>query len=379
MRSSTHPRPEVALLLPSLAGGGAERTAVQLVNALAERGISTQLVLGRAEGPFLADISDEVEVVDLQTRRFRYALVPLIQYIRRTRPQCVLSFLTQANILLLVATRLLRRPPRTVVSERQTLSASIQAGDVGWARFLPPLMRRLYPHADGIIAVSRGVAADLTAVLALEHDMVTVINNPVPIESIQSQAAKPVEHEWFGDGEPPVVVGIGRLVPGKDFPTMIRAMAIVNKTMSARLLIIGQGPERDALKRLARLKGIGDCIDYLGFVHNPYPYIRQAAVVASTSRAEGFPNVLAEALALGRAIVATDCASGPAEILKAGEYGRLVPVGDHEAVAKALCDTLSVPPEEDRLIEWAKQWESGRIVDQYVNVLRCGDKDRRDQ
>ena len=210
-------------------------------------------------------------------------------------------------------------------------------------RVIPFFARHFLPWADAVVAVSKGVADDLAGLTGIPRENIHVIYNPVLSEELFTKARAEISHPWFAPGSPPVVLSVGQLTPVKAFHTLLRAFSRLAQQTPARLLILGEGPERGALESLVRSLGIGDKVAMPGFEPNPYPYMARAKVFALASEFEGFGVVLAEALALGATVVATDCPSGPREILDDGRRGSLVPVGDVEALASALAAALDSP------------------------------------
>jgi glycosyltransferase involved in cell wall biosynthesis len=200
---------------------------------------------------------------------------------------------------------------------------------------MPALARRFFPSADYIVGVSAGVADDLREQIGLPSERVRVVFNPIITPDIAVEAAEPVGHPWFSDGGP-VLVAAGRLRPQKDFPTLLRAVALVRDRRPVRLVLLGEGPDRAELEALVDRLGLGGIVDLPGNTDNPYAYFAKCTAYVLSSRWEGLPTVLIEALACGSPIVSTDCPSGPREILDGGSYGVLVPVGDVEALAAAI-------------------------------------------
>ena len=351
--------------------GGTERVAVTIANAAALRGCDVHLVCGRAEGPYLDQVLASVTVVDLGVRRFRWALLPLVRYLRRQSPRVTMAMLTQANLLTLVASLLSRYPGRLVVNERSTLSAAETDPVAAWQRVAPGLARRWYGRADAIVAVSLGVADDLVRRLGLPPQSVTVIPNPVDLEALRSQASQPCDHPWLAGGGPPLVLYVGRLSPEKDLATLLHAFSVVRRRIPARLLLLGEGPERHELQRLTDSLDLRAFVDAPGFVQNPYAYMARASLLVLSSRYEGWPNVLVEAMAVGCPVVATDCPSGPREILDGGSRGSLVPVGDVQALADALTMTLAGDLTWDGLTAHVETWSTDRVLARYLEVLGC--------
>jgi len=369
----------IAILSLNLNGYGTERTMFNLALGFAERGIAVDIVLVNAEGPLLAQIPAGIRVIPLKRQRVLARLplvrnVPaLVQYLRHERPAALLSAFEQTNIVALWARRIARVPTRVVISAHFPFSRHflMNSPHLKERLLLRHLVRRFYPWADAIVAVSQGAANDLATVTGLPVKRIQVVYNPVPLD-LNAKAAQPLDHPWFAPGEPPVILAVGRLTRQKDFPTLIRAFSLVRQRHAARLLILGNGEEQAALEMLARELGLADEVSLGGFTEHPYPYMARATVFALSSAWEALPVVLLEALTLGTPIVATDCDSGPYEILEGGRWGTLVPVADPGALAEAIGAVLgrarpTAPPEE----AWGR-FHLERIVDQYLGIL-CGD------
>jgi glycosyltransferase involved in cell wall biosynthesis len=363
----------LAIFLPGLYEGGAERTLLKLAIGIAERGHPVDLILIHKVGPYLKDVPDSIRLVVLNSARDIFSLVPLIRYLRQEKPGVLLSGL-YTNIIALWAKRLARVPTWVVVSERNTLSQSVKHYSADMRlRLMPQLIRWFYPWANRVVAVSKGVANDLSKVTGIPVERIDVIYNPVVTPGLLTEASATLEHPWFQPGMPPVVLAAGRLTGQKDFPTLIRAFAQVRQDRAVRLIILGEGEERSNLENLSHDLGLETEVSLPGFLLNPYPYMRRASVFALSSRWEGLPGALIEAMYCGIPLVSTDCPHGPREILGGGKYGRLVPVGDANAMAQAIQDALDYKiPAAPR--EGWQRFELDFIVDQYAKVLfREGD------
>jgi glycosyltransferase involved in cell wall biosynthesis len=358
----------IALFLPSLRGGGAERVFLDLAHGLIVRGYEVDLVLVKAEGPYLREAPPAVHIVDLGARRTFTSLLSLAHYLRQKRPAALLSTLEHANVVALMANILAGAPGRVVVREANTTSQEMRRSQAWNTRVLAWLMAYCYPKAHKVIAVSEGVAADLETTFKLPRERIQVILNPVITPRMLERAREPLSHPWFASGQPPVILGIGRLAAQKDFSTLLRAFAEVRRQKPARLMILGEGEGREALEALSEELGVSQDVSLPGFVENPFAYIARAAVFALSSAWEGLPNVLIQALALGAPVVSTDCPSGPAEILAGGKYGALVPVGDVSAMSKALLHALEAPhkPVDPN---WLEQFEVETVTEQYLQAL----------
>jgi glycosyltransferase involved in cell wall biosynthesis len=233
---------------------------------------------------------------------------------------------------------------------------------------MPRLIRRFYPWADGVVSVAQGTADDLVRTAGLRPAHIEVVHNPIVTPELRAMADEPLDHPWFEPGQPPVLLAVGRFTPQKDFGTLIRASSRALEAGGARLLILGDGPERTHLEALVSTLGLEGSVGLPGWVGNPYPYMVRAAAFVLSSRWEGLPSVLIEALFCGAPVVATDCLSGPSEILEDGRYGLLVPVGDEDALAKgiaaALAGDVPPPPRES----W-QPYELETVVQRYLDVL----------
>ncbi len=357
----------LAFFLPGLYEGGAERIILNLIQAVAERGYPVDLVLVRAEGPYMDQIPESVRLIDLGAARVLTSIPALVDYLDRERPIALLSALF-ANVVALISRRLSGFPGRLLISEHNTLSSVTRnQADVRW-QIYPRLAGWLYPWADEIIAVSNSVADDLANTAAIPRNRIKVIVNPVITPDLRRKSEESLAHPWFGIGEPPVILSVGRLTAQKAFDVLIQAFSRVRKKCPVRLLILGEGQERPRLEALVRQLGLERDVYFAGFVQNPYSYMAQAALFVLSSRWEGLPTALIEALYLGIPLVATDCPGGSREILKDGAYGRLVPVDCPQALADAmeasLGQPLPCPPRES----WTP-YGLDSVVDRYLWLL----------
>ena len=369
--SQTKRPPKIALFLPNLVGGGAERVMLTLAGRLAaseselcRRGYAVDLVLASASGPYLSQIPAGVRLVDLGASRTLLSLPALARYLRRERPAVLLSALDHANIVALWAKRIARVPTQIVITIHNTVSQEMRSAKTLRHRLTLPLARVFFSWAEGIVAVSHGAADDLSRTLGLPRERIQVIYNPVVSEALLEKSRQPLAHPWFAPGAPPVVLSVGRLNAQKDFPTLLRAFAQVRRGQNVRLLILGEGEERGRLEALARELDLGDDVSFPGFVDNPFAYMRRASLYVLSSRFEGLPTVLVEALACGCPVVSTDCPSGPSEILDGGRYGPLVPVGDAPALACAVSSALAAERAEPPHESW-KPFVVSQAVQQY--------------
>jgi len=340
---------------------------LNLCEGLAARGCRVDLLQVKAHSKHLEQLPSMVHIRKLKAEHTLSSLPALVRYLKTERPDALLAAKDRANQVAVLARKTSGVPTRVVVRMGTTVSAAL-AGRNRWRKlfwYLP--MRLIYRNADAVVAVSQGVARDMARITGLPASDIRIIANPVITPRIYRLAREPVPLPWPIKGGEPVIVGIGRLTRQKDFPTLIRAFAAVRKKLPCRLIILGEGKDRDNLEHLAKRLSLSEQIDMPGFVENPYAYLKRAALFVLSSAWEGSPNALTEALALGVPVVATDCPSGPREILKDGAIGRLVPVGDPNALAAAMLATLSAPPDETLLksavSEYTVEFSSQRYLD----------------
>jgi glycosyltransferase involved in cell wall biosynthesis len=336
------------------------------------------------------------------------ALPSLTRYLQQSRPKSLFAATFGVNLLAYLACRRAGVATRLVASERAALSAPGGQGGVGdhrsriagreddprlarprrrlgshRRRAIVPLMRRVYLSVDALVANSKGIRSDLASIVGIPESRVTVIYNPTITPDFAARAQAPVDHPWFAAGEPPVILAVGRPGRQKDFPTLVRAFARVRGQRAARLMIIGEVTRADhyrgdttkkleratALTRLAEALGVADDVSLVGYQSNPPAFMSRAGVFVLSSRFEGFPNVLLEAIAAGCPVVSTDCPSGPSEILDNGLYGALVPVGDADAMAQAIVATLDAPRNSERLKQRAALFSYDEAIAAYRDVL----------
>jgi glycosyltransferase involved in cell wall biosynthesis len=359
----------LAFFLPSLDGGGAERIMLNLAKESAALGHSIDIVLARAEGAYLSCVPANVRVVDLGASRPLTAIPTLVRYLSLERPRALLATVTNANMAAIWASKLASGPTRCVVREASTLSVELEHSSALNRFLVPRLIRHSFVHAHAVVAPSHGVADDLARIARLPRQPIRVIYNPVVSETLLAKSREPSAHRWLHQGDIPVIVGMGRLTRQKDFATLIRAFALAQERMPSRLVILGEGEDRATLKGLCRSLGVAENVDLPGFVANPYAVLSRAALFVLSSRWEGLPGVLIEALACGARVVATDCPSGPREILDNGRYGQLCPVGDVPAMAAAMVHVLTGGYVASDPAGWIGQFDLKANTAQYLDLL----------
>jgi glycosyltransferase involved in cell wall biosynthesis len=336
-------RGRIALFLPTLSGGGAERVMLTLAKGLSELGYDVDMVVVTAAGPFVPEVPSGVRLIELRTKRVLYSVFRLATYLKAERPAALLATINTANAVAVMARWISGQSTRVVIRQACHLTRGLESITGSLAILERALVRWCYPRADAVVAVSQGVADDLSNRPYMRGATITVLPNPIITDELQRLITAPLDDDWFAAGAPPVIVGVGRLTREKRFDLLIGAFAAVRERMDARLLILGEGEEREPLEALVRALGLGSAVRLPGFVRNPFPAMSRARVFVLSSAFEGSPGALIQALACGTPVVATDCDSGPREILQGGRFGRLIPVDDAGAMAEAICATLSTP------------------------------------
>jgi glycosyltransferase involved in cell wall biosynthesis len=367
MRRRAHEGTSVALLLPDFSGGGAERVTLSIAAGLLERGLEVRLIVGNSRGPLASDVPPGLPVTDLRASRMLIAGLKLYLHLARNRPSVVIGALTHSNVIVALASKLRLRPIPCVVVEHNTLTLKTSASPGRRDRLLPRLCRLVYPLTDRVAAVSPGVASDLASVLGRSASTIRVLYNPIYYAEIVSRATEPTRLDWpvVRDPDPVQVLAVGRLTAQKDFATLLVAMTMLPERFS--LLILGEGEERVVLTDLTRSLGVEARVRLGGFVDNPYPYMDQADVFVMSSRWEGLPTVLLEALAFRAGIVSTDCPSGPRDILEDGALGQLVAVGDAAALGAAIL--LASAPAPGPGGDSVRRYDSEAAIDSYVELV----------
>jgi|GEM_PF-159340 len=356
----------IAFYMHDLSGGGVERMRLSLIAELRSRGLQVCLIVGRAEGALAALLPDDLEVVSLDCQGMLGAIRPLARVLARLRPQILFASLDHNNVTALLAGLWARTGTPIVICQHNALSAEL---DMGWKyRAIPWLYWALQWRAQGIIAVSQGVADDLATTAGIPRARITPIYNPVIDDGFAERAAGPAPHLWLKDGGAPVCIFAGRLTPQKNPSLALHALALLD--FPVRLLVLGEGPSLVELQTQVQALGLTESVAYAGFQTNPLPWIARAACLLSTSRYEGLGNVLIEALALGVPVISTDCPHGPSEILLGGQIGALVPVGEADKLAQAITATLLNPPAPETLKSRAAAFSAAACADAHLGLLK---------
>lgn len=359
----------ISILLPSLGGGGAEKVMVALANNFVEKKYDVDILLVSNEGVYFDLLSTDVRVIDLNASRSLFAIPKLIRYIKKYKPNVLLSILTHTNIVALICKIIFQNKIKVIISERSILSKQIMISNSFLFKNIKFFLHFLYPLADSIIAISNGVAEDLIKTLKINKEKVKIIYNPLTY-NYDIDSNKVVDKNFFPfNNNNSIIISVGRLAKVKNHELLIMAFSLLRKRRNARLIILGEGPERPMLSNLIKTLHLDQDVFLLGFVDNPLDYMSKSDVFVLSSNWEGFGNVLVEAMSLGLKLVSTDCPSGPREILENGKWGKLVPVNNAELLAKAIDDIL-----DENIIydvkERAAHFSIEKIATKYLEVMK---------
>lgn len=358
----------IALLLPDLRGGGVERIRIELAREFVRLGHPVEFVLMRADGDFLSEAQAEFSVIDLQAPRARQVVPALARYLRQARPTALLAAMWPLTVLAPVAAWVAGYRGSVAVSEHCVLSAQYR----DWGRLHRLALRASifagYRFASARIGVSQGVCADMARLSLMTPSRMTTIHNPVRVLPSPAADALDQADALWGVPSGRRILTVGSFKDQKNHPLLLRSFAQMGDA-GARLMILGQGANEDGLRALAADLGIAAQVIFPGFHADPAPFYASADLFVLSSDNEGFGNVIVEALSFGLPVVSTDCPAGPAEILDGGRFGRLVPVGDAPALARAMAAALAEPADQDLLKRRAADFSPEIAARSYLSAL----------
>ena len=363
----------VALVTSNLSAGGAQGVCVTVANALASRGYQVSLVCLNLNDSFrLDEVSGNVDVIDLRSMRSRWAIWPLLRFLRTASPEVVVSF----SLPLFMYSAFLRMislwSGGLAVRSINTPSAVLQHR-TGFARHsvIEPLARRFYCQADAVIAQTDVMATDLRRRYGLLPEKVHTIYNPV-----SSRISEKATQFNVQPPERPLsaryLLFAGRLDYQKNLEGLLQAFELFHRSVPDTVLVLaGAGPYEDRLREKAVATGLAEHVQFVGYQADLAPWYWHAEATVLASHYEGLPNVLIESIALGTPVVAFDSPGGTGDVVLPGENGFLVPYPDVEAFADALVQLVETRPfEREQAMAAAQRFDRERIVDQYEQVLR---------
>lgn len=378
---------KIALLMPSFRAGGGEKAMIQIAGGLVESGCAVDLIVMRNDGELRSIVSDRVNIINFNTRRMIFSLPLLVLYLVKTRPLSIMALDEYSHLIAICASYLTLHKTKVVLRIGNMYTELFERYRHWKDKLLPFFIRLTYRFADHVVAVSRGVADDITKIAGLDHKKITVIYNPKPQSEIVQKMSEPATHPWLEQKTLPVAIAVGRLREQKNLGLLIRAFSKIQKRFPSRLIIIGAGRDEGKLRRLISDLNAEDYISLPGFMENPYSFMARSDLFVFPSLWEGMPNAVIEALMCGLPIIASDCDSGPREILapktpynkriksgyELGEFGVLVAVNDEdsfvEAVVKMFNDKKMQDTYRERTMVRASDFDIDKHFGPYEEVL----------
>jgi glycosyltransferase involved in cell wall biosynthesis len=365
-------RKKILFVIPSLVGGGAERVTLNILKHLDRERFIPHLAMFSYEGEYLTQVPNDVSIYnlnwDLKKKQwiniFKLIKILAFKIYSELKPDIIISSLVYANLIVIISRKFSPiKPPIIITEQNNTLQAQnnfriLKIKTLWW-------IKRIYPQADEIIAVSKGVAKDLAKSFGVPKDKIQVIYNGTDLAFIKNAVQEPVDNIALTRGNAPVIIACGRLQYQKNYPLLLEAFAKTLKHIDSRLLILGQGEDRSSLEELVARLGIRERVVFLGFQKNPYKYLAVSDIFVLSSRWEGAPNVLLEAMACGVPVISTRCHYGPEEIITDGVNGLLVPVGDKDAMADAIIRLLKDKQLREHLIVGGNK----RVIDFSIDKM----------
>ena len=359
----------VTFILPNLACGGAEKMVINLANYFCKKNIRVDLILLQKKGEFLKNLSKDVKIINLNSNRALFSIYPLIKYLRSCKPDFLISTLNHINIVALISVFLSFKKTKIIIRSVNTFSINLKNLSKSKQIIQKFSALILYRFAHYVIANSKQSADDLAKILKLNRNKIKVIYNPTITPNIYKKIEEHVSHPWLNN-EQITIIGVGRLEKVKNFTNLIKVIKILKDKIDIKLIILGEGSERKNLERLVTKLDLEDSVDLFGFTENPYSFVNKADIFVLSSNSEGLPNALIEAMACGTPVISTNCPSGPSEILDGGKFGKLVPVNNPEALAKAVIETLNNPVESSELKKRANFFSVENSANKYLHLMK---------
>ncbi len=360
----------VCLFFPSYGDGGVERMTVNLAHGFSDAGIRVDFIVPHQTAPYLSALQHKVNFITPPANTSQH-LHWLVRYLDSSHPDVLMPLKQQAAICAIKAKKQSRAETKIVVRTGTALASRFALrGTFFLTRwFKSRKLKHYYQQADGHITVALGSRKELHELIQIPEEAITVIKNPVITPALLKLQHATIDHPWFAPSSAPLIMGMGGFRTQKDFSTLINAFARLRGSRPCRLLLAGKGRQRKRLLKLCHQLGIQDDVCFPGFIDNPYPWLKRADLFVLSSLWEGSPNVLTEALALGTPVVATDCISGPGEILQDGKYGELVPLGDPQTMSDAMARALDKPLSREQLAEAARDYTLEASTNSYIRAF----------
>ena len=359
----------ICILLPNMEGGGAERVGVNLANELSTRGYKVDIVLLEAVGIFLGELTPSVRVINLNVKRMRWCLIPLIKYLIINKPDAILANMWPLTTFAILSKLLARSRTKVIAVEHTTWSRSEMLTSVFSTSVIKLSMKLSYKYAHRIVVVSIGAANDLASFAKIEINKICVIYNPITGNSYSTNHKLERPLESWSVGNHKKIIAVGTLKKIKDYETLIKAIAILRKEVNVKLVILGEGECRQNLETLVRSLQLEDAVFLPGFSSSLSSYFSIADLHVLSSTGEGFGNVIVEALSFGIPVVSTDCPSGPREILSDGIFGVLAPVSNAEKLAEAILQSLKAVHDPAVLVARSNEFSINQAVEKYLELI----------
>jgi len=359
-------RVDIAVFTPSFGSGGAEKMTINLCRGFSEANMRVDLLTKNSNIPFKKLLNKHIRIIEF--KKNKDLLAQLINYLKISKPKVLLS--TKGGDKEAIEAKYKGKSDVKVVLRHGTTFSKRDEGKFFLKRIiLHHKLKKIFPKADLIVAVSKGVAEDIIKITKIPEQKVKVLPNPTVVPEMFEMAKENIDHPWFVEKKYPIILGAGGFRKSKDFPTLIKAFKLVRSKIPAKLVILGDGRQRKKIESLVYELDLTKDVWLPGFKENPYSFMKQADIFVLSSIWEGSPNVLIEAMALGTPVVSTDCPSGPREILEDGKYGKLVPMQCPIQMATGILQYLKNPPERKFIKKSIKRFELKNSIEAYLKVL----------
>jgi len=331
-------RLKILFVRPTLGYGGADRVTVNLLQAFDRSHFHCDIALMRAEGEFLDQIPSDVQLFDLKSKSLWSMWMPLKKLIAESDYDVIYSTCGGASMPMMLAAWLGSFKGITVVSERNILFPPNKSKTK--RRLMIIIKAFLYKKATRVTAVSKGVAKECEEILGIAPNRIKVVYNPIVNNGLLKGAQEKVVHPFY-DQYDKIILAVGRLEWQKDYDTLLKAFKkVIQVNDKVGLFILGKGALESHYRSIVSDMGLADNVCFAGFDKNPFKYMAASDVYVLSSRHEGMPGTLVQAMACGAACIATDCPTGPNELIVDGENGYLVKLGDHSAMAERMLRLL---------------------------------------